>query len=51
MIELFCIKIHLKQSKVDFLFNPGSQSNLISTQLVENIGMETQDIPHPYPMG
>jgi hypothetical protein len=51
MTELFCIKIHMKQSKVDCLFDPGSQSNLISTQLVEKLGLETQDHPHPYPLG
>jgi hypothetical protein len=35
MAERFCIRIHMKQSKVDWLFDPCSQSNLISTQLVD----------------
>jgi hypothetical protein len=30
MTELLCIKIHMKQNKVDCLFDPSSQSNLIS---------------------
>jgi hypothetical protein len=51
MIELFYNKIHMKQRKVDFLFDLGSQSNLISSQLVENLGLETQDHMHPYPLG
>jgi hypothetical protein len=51
MTKLFCIKIHMKQSKVNCLFDLSSQSNLISTQLVEKLGLETQDHPHPYPLG
>jgi hypothetical protein len=49
--ELFYIKIHMKQRKVVCLLNIGSQSNLISTQLVEKIWLETQYHPHPYPLG
>jgi hypothetical protein len=49
--ELFYIKIHMKQSKVDCLFYPGSQSNLIYVHLVERLGLETQDHSHPYPLG
>jgi len=41
MTKIFCIKIHMKQRKVDFFSNPSSQSNLISTELVENLGLET----------
>jgi hypothetical protein len=51
MTELFCIKIHMKQNIVDCLFDLGSQSNLISAQLVEKLGLETQDHPQPYPLG
>jgi hypothetical protein len=51
MSESFCIKIHMKQRKVDCLFDPSSQSKLISTQLVEKLGMETQYHPHPYSLG
>jgi hypothetical protein len=47
MTEFFCIKIHMNQSKVDCLFDLGSQSNFISTRLVENIGLETQYHLHP----
>jgi hypothetical protein len=49
MTKIFCIKIHMKQNKVDCLFDPDSQSNLISTQLVYKIGLEIQDHLHPYP--
>jgi hypothetical protein len=51
MIGLFCFEIHMKKNKVDCLFDPGSQSKLISTQLVEKLGLETQDHPHQYPLG
>jgi hypothetical protein len=51
MIELLFIKIHMKQSKVDCFFDPGSLSKLISAQLVENIGLDTQEHLHPYPLG
>jgi len=50
MTGLFCIKIYMKHKKVDCFFDPGSQSKLISAQLVENLGMETQYHPHPYPL-
>jgi hypothetical protein len=46
MVELFYIKIHMMQIKVDCLFDPGSQSNLIFAQLVDNLEMETQYHPH-----
>jgi len=50
MTELFYIKIHMKQSKVDCLFDTSSQSNLIFSQLIEKLWMETQDHLHPYPL-
>ena len=50
MTKLFCIKIHMKKSKVDCLFDLGSQSNLIFEKLVEKIRLESQDHPHPYPL-
>jgi len=34
MTKLFFIKMHMKKSKVDCLFDSGSQSKLISPQLV-----------------
>jgi hypothetical protein len=33
------------------VFDHGSQSNLISTQLVEKLGPEMQDYPQSYPLG
>jgi hypothetical protein len=50
MAELLCIKIHMKRSKVDCLFDPSSQSNFVYAQLVENIGLETLEHIHPYPL-
>jgi hypothetical protein len=41
----------MKQSKVDCLFNLGSQSNLIYVKIVEKLGPETQYHLHPYPLG
>lgn len=49
MIELFCIKIHMKQSKVDCSLHPSSQYNMIFAQLVEKFGLETHDNLHQYP--
>jgi hypothetical protein len=51
MTKLFCIKIHMKQSKVDCLFDNGSQYNLICAQLVEKFRFETHDHIRPYLLG
>jgi len=51
MTELFHVKIHMRQAKVDCLFDPSSQSNLISAQLVDKLGLKTYDHPQPYPLG
>jgi len=51
MTELLCTKNHMKHNKVYCLFDPSSHSNLISTQMVEKLGMDTRDHPHPYPLG
>lgn len=51
MIKLFHIKIQVKETKVDALFNSSWQANLIVEDLVSKLGMEVHDHPHPYPLG
>jgi hypothetical protein len=50
-IELFHIRVVSKHTKIDTLFDTGSQSNLISEETVKKLKLET--IPHhkPYPLG
>lgn len=50
-IELFHIQVISKHTKIDTLFDSGSQENLISTDLVKKLNLET--VPHhkPYPLG
>ena len=49
-IELFHIQVISKHTKIDTLFDSGSQANLISTDLVKKLNLET--VPHhkPYPL-
>ena len=49
--KLFHIRVVSKHTKVDTLFDPGSQVNLISETLVKNMGLETKPHPKPYPLG
>jgi len=51
MTELFHVKIHMRQAKVDCLFDPSLQSNLISAQFFYKLGLETYNHPQPYPLG
>jgi hypothetical protein len=51
MTKLFYIKIQVKTTKVDALFNSDSQANPIATDLVNKIGFEAYDHPSPYPLG
>lgn len=50
-IELFQIRAIMKYTKVETLFNLGSQENLISESLVEKSGLETKPHVKPYPLG
>ena len=49
--ELFTVRVISNHTKIDALFDSGSQENLISKDLVKNIKLET--VPHhkPYPLG
>eukprot|EP01018_Ginkgo_biloba_P019707 Gb_27715 [translate_table: standard] len=49
--RLFHVKVQVKKTKVDALFDTYSQANLIAEELVQKLGLETYDHPHPYPLG
>jgi hypothetical protein len=49
--ELFHIRVVSKHTKIDTLFDLGSQVNLISEALVKKMGIETKPHPKPYPLG
>jgi hypothetical protein len=51
MTKLFHIKIQVKMTKIDALFDSGSHVNLIATYLVNKLGLEVQNHPSPYPLG
>ena len=48
---LFHIRIIAKHTKIDTLFDSGSQVNLISEEVVKKLGLETKPHPKPYPLG
>ena len=50
-IELFHIRVTSKHTKIDTLFNTGSQENLISESLVKQLGLKTHNHTKPYPLG
>jgi hypothetical protein len=49
--ELFHIQVVYKHTKIDTLFYPSSQVNLISKALVKKMGLEKKPHPKPYPLG
>jgi hypothetical protein len=51
MNKLFHIKIQVKKTKKNALFDSSSQANLIAVNLVKNLGLEVCDHPSPYPLG
>jgi hypothetical protein len=50
-IELFHIRVVSKHTKIDTLFDIGSQANLISEETVKKLKLETIPHPKPYPLG
>jgi hypothetical protein len=50
-IELFHIRVVSKHTKIDTLFDTGSQANLISEETVKKLKLETSPHPKPYPLG
>jgi hypothetical protein len=51
MTKLLHIKIQVKKTKIDALFEFGSQANLTAINLVRYIGLEVHNHPIPYPLG
>lgn len=49
--ELFHIRVSSKHTKIDTLFDSGSQVNLISEVIVKKLGLETKPHKNPYPLG
>jgi hypothetical protein len=49
--ELFHIRVISKQTKIDTLIDSGSQVNLISEEIVKQLGLETQPHKKPYLLG
>ena len=50
-IELFHVRIISKHTKIDTLFDSGSQENLISEDLFKKLKLDTIPHPNPYPLG
>jgi len=48
-IKLFHIKVQAKKTRIDTLFDTGSQANLIHKEYVRSLEITTH--PHPYPLG
>jgi hypothetical protein len=46
--NLFHIRVIMRHTKIDTLIDSGSQSNLISEELVKNLGLKTQTHHKPY---
>jgi hypothetical protein len=51
MNKHFHIKIQVKKTKINVMFNSGSQVNLIAIDLVNKHGLEVRNHPKPYPLG
>ena len=49
--ELFHITVISKHTKVDTLFDSGSQANLISEEIAKKLQWETKLHSKPYPLG
>ena len=46
--ELFTMNIQVKQKLVKAIVDPGSQKNLVSEEMVREMGLETRPHPRPY---
>jgi hypothetical protein len=51
MTKLFHIKIQVKKTKTDALFDSGSHANLIAADPVNKFGLEVHNHPSPYSLG
>lgn len=50
-IEIFHIRVISKHTKIDTLFDSGSQENLTSKDIAKKLNLETIPHPKPYPLG
>jgi len=46
MTKLFNISIQVKKTKIDALFDSGSQVKIIATELAKKFGLEVRDHPN-----
>jgi hypothetical protein len=51
MTKLFYIKIQIKNTKMDVIFNSNSKDNLIEYDLTNKLTLEVHDHPYIYPLG
>jgi hypothetical protein len=49
--RLFCSQMWVKGSPIHFIFNKGSQKNLISAEIVKRLNLSTTPHPQPYTIG
>ena len=49
--ELFNIRVIMNHTKIDTLFDSGSQVNLISEAIVKILGLKMEPHPNPYTLG
>jgi hypothetical protein len=49
--EIFHAKVIVKHTKINTLFDNGSQVNLISQEIVKNLGLKMTPHKNPYPLG
>jgi hypothetical protein len=50
MKKIFHIKIQVKKTKIDALFNSSSHANIIVDDFFIMLGLEVHDNPSPYPL-
>jgi hypothetical protein len=51
MTKIFNVKIQVKKSKANALFDSGSHANIIEIDLIKKLGLDVHDHPSPYPLG
>jgi hypothetical protein len=49
--ELFHVRVVVKHTNIDTLFDSGSQVNLISEAIVKKLGLKKTSHKKPYPLG